>query len=95
MSSTSAVMDDVIAGAAIDVTVSADAMRWSPSLARSAERGGLDCGTGVGAALRPYLRRLAARAASPFVEVAVDLLDEVRGLHGPRLRRRRSSPAPS
>jgi hypothetical protein len=91
-------LHEVMAGADMDGSVSADAMRWSPSLARSAGvggvggrtwadgRSGVDCSTGVGAALRPYLRRLAVRAVAPFAEVAVDVRDELRGLRRPRRR---------
>lgn len=75
-------IDEVIAGSAPDVTVSADAMRWSPPLAGPAGGEGVegvDCSTGLAAELRPWL----VRAMRPFAEVAVDMLDELRGLHGP------------
>jgi hypothetical protein len=80
-------MGTTIAGATPDWTVSADAMRWSPR-AGDQDFPGVDCGTGFGEALRPHLRRLAARAAAPFAEVAADMLDELRGLRRPGALRR-------
>jgi hypothetical protein len=80
---------DALDGAGADWTVSSDAMRWSPQRPGSHDFPGVDCGTGVGEALRPHVRRLAARAAAPFAEVAVDMLDELRGLRRPRLGERR------
>jgi hypothetical protein len=60
-------MDETIDGAAADRSVSADAMRWSPRRARArAEFPGVDCGTGLPEALRPYVRRLVSRAVTPL-----------------------------
>jgi hypothetical protein len=77
-------MAEAIDGAGTDWTVSSDAMRWSPRQASSDRFPGVDCGTGVGEALGPYVRRLAGRAVAPFAEVAADMLDELRGLQRPR-----------
>jgi hypothetical protein len=87
-------MDEAIDGAGADWTVSSDAMRWSPERTAGEPFDGVDCGTGVAEALRPYARRLAARAAAPFAEVATDMLDELRGLRRPR-RWGRATPARS
>jgi hypothetical protein len=84
-------MGETIEGAAPDWTVSSDAMRWSP-LPAGADYPGVDCGTGIAEAVRPHVRRLAARAVAPFAEVAVDMLDELRGLRRPR-RWGRATPA--
>jgi hypothetical protein len=86
-------MDEAIDGAGADWSVSSDAMRWSPERTDD-DFAGVDCGTGVAEALRPYARRLAARAAAPFAEVAADMLDELRGLRRP-LRWGRATPARS
>jgi hypothetical protein len=87
-------MDEAIGGAGADWTVSSDAMRWSPERTASEDYPGVDCGTGFAEALRPHARRLAARAVAPFVEVAADMLDELRGLRRPR-RWGRATPARS
>lgn len=66
-------------GAVGDISVSADAMRWSPRRAE-APSDGVDCSTGLRDELLPRARRLVARAVAPFAWVAADLADDARRL---------------
>ena len=66
-------------GASADVSVSADAMRWSPRRAAS-RPDGVDCSTGLRAELAPRARRLVSRAVAPFAWVAADMADDARRL---------------
>jgi hypothetical protein len=76
-------MDDgtgqVLEGATADISVSADAMRWSPRRA-AAPVDGVDCSTGWHDVVGPRARRLVARAVAPFAWVAADLADDARRL---------------
>jgi serine/threonine-protein kinase RsbW len=72
-------------GAGADISVSADAMRWSPQRADT-QADGVDCSTGLRDAVVPRLRRLVSRAVAPFAWVAADLADDAR-----RLLRRQSA----
>lgn len=73
-----AVLTEAFDGAIADVSVSADAMRWSPR--RAAQADGVDCSTGLREAIGRRARRLASRAVSPFAWVAADLADDARRL---------------
>jgi serine/threonine-protein kinase RsbW len=85
---------DALDGAGEDWTVSGDAMRWSPGRAgqREPERAGGDVAAGIGAVLHvdpDAVRRVVNRAVTPFALVAADVLDELRGLTRPSVRRPR------
>ncbi|MGY2082244.1 hypothetical protein [Blastococcus sp. SYSU DS0539] len=78
---------EAIDGATGDWSLSGDAMRWSPELAERApatgELGGLDPGSGVGAALGldvPGVRRLVSEALTSLGTVATDVVTELRQL---------------
>ncbi|MCF6745866.1 hypothetical protein E9529_16600 [Blastococcus sp. KM273128] len=78
---------DAIDGATGDWTLSGDAMRWSPELAErrpaTGELGGLDAGSGVGAALGldvHGVRRLVSGALVSLGAVASDVVTELRQL---------------
>jgi energy-coupling factor transporter ATP-binding protein EcfA2 len=81
-------------GAGEDWTVSGDAMRWSPGRSGQGQpaRAGVDVAAGIGAVLRVHpdtVRRVVNRAVTPFALVAADVLDELRGLTRPSVRRPR------
>ena len=78
---------DAIDGATGDWSMSGDAMRWSPELAErapvSGELGGLEAGSGVGAALGldvVGVRRLVTEALTSLGTVATDVVTELRAL---------------
>ncbi|MCF6509769.1 hypothetical protein E9549_20585 [Blastococcus sp. MG754426] len=78
---------DAIDGATGDWTLSGDAMRWSPELAErrpaTGELGGLDAGSGIGAALGldvHGVRRLVSGALVSLGSVASDVVTELRQL---------------
>jgi hypothetical protein len=66
-------------GAGADISVSADAMRWSPRRAES-PADGVDCSTGLREVVRWRARRLVSRAMAPFAWVAADMADDARRL---------------
>lgn len=66
-------------GASADLTVSGDAMRWSPGRAASGSDG-VDCSTGLRDVIRPRARRIVSRVVAPFAWVAADLADDARRL---------------
>jgi serine/threonine-protein kinase RsbW len=81
-------------GAGEDWTVSGDAMRWSPGRVAQQEpdRPGVDVAASLGAVLHVHpdtVRRVVSRAVTPFALVAADVLDELRGLTRPAVRRPR------
>lgn len=81
-------------GAGEDWTVSGDAMRWSPGRTGQGEpdHPGVDVAAGIGAVLHVHpdtVRRVVNRAVTPFALVAADVLDELRGLSRPSVRRSR------
>ena len=65
-------------GAVSDISVSADAMRWSPR--RVAHADGVDCSTGLREAVGRRARRLVSRTVAPFAWVAADLAEDARRL---------------
>jgi hypothetical protein len=78
---------DAIDGATGDWSMSGDAMRWSPELAERTpavgELGGLEAGSGVGAALGldvQGVRRLVTEALTSLGTVANDVVTELRAL---------------
>ena len=66
-------------GAGADISVSADAMRWSPRRVES-PADGVDCSTGLREVVRWRARRLVSRAMAPFLWVAADMADDARRL---------------
>lgn len=85
---------EAIDGAGDDWTVSGDAMRWSPGRTgqREPDHPGVDVAAGIGAVLHVHpdtVRRVVNRAVTPFALVAADVLDELRGLSRPSVRRPR------
>lgn len=72
-------LTEAFEGAGADISVSADAMRWSPHQAASSADG-VDCSTGLRAALGRRVRRAASRAVAPFAWVVADLADDARRL---------------
>lgn len=81
-------MSEALEGARSDLSVSGDAMRWSPE---RVSRPALDLDRpGVAPAVPPELRRWVALAAGPLAWVAADIVDDLRRL----ARSRRRKPAP-
>ena len=72
-------MTEAFDGAVADISVSPDAMRWSPRRAES-PADGVDCSTGLRDELLPRARRLVSRAVAPFAWVAADMADDARRL---------------
>lgn len=62
-------------GAVADISVSADAMRWSPR--RAARTEGIDCPAGPRNGVG---MRLVSRVVTPFAWVLADLADDARWL---------------
>jgi hypothetical protein len=93
-SETGHAMAEAFDGAGEDWSVSGDAMRWSPGRAgqREPDHAGVDVAAGIGAVLHVHpdtVRRVVNRAVTPFALVAADVLDELRGLSRPSVRRSR------
>ena len=93
-SETGQAIAEAMDGAGEDWTVSGDAMRWSPGRAGQHEpdHPGVGVAAGIGAVLHVHpdtVRRVVNRAVTPFALVAADVLDELRGLSRPSVRRPR------
>ncbi len=78
---------EAIDGATVDWTMSGDAMRWSPELARhetsAGELRGMDVAAGIGAGLgldMEGVRRLVSGALTSLGAVASDVVSEFRQL---------------
>jgi hypothetical protein len=79
-------MSQAFDGAGADLSVSADAMRWSPVRTFRDHRS-VDCSTGWRELLTPQARRVVARVVAPFARVAGDVADDARRI-GNAWRRR-------
>jgi hypothetical protein len=72
-------LSEAFDGAGADISVSPDAMRWSPRRADQCADG-VDCSTGLRDELAPRARRLVSRTVAPFAWVAADLAEDARRL---------------